>query len=253
MKSELLHIKNVSKVYKDVHNPVHALDDVSLIVYAGEVLSLLGVNGAGKTTLSSILATLHPVTSGDVLFKGTSIYNAEHLITYRKALGFCPQKPNLDSYLNVRDNLIFAGQYYLMPYEQIIERTTFLMEQFDLTKYASFNVNALSGGYKQRLSIARALMHHPELVILDEPTVGLDPHIRRHLWDVIKSLKQQGVTVIITTHYLDEAEQLSDRACILSKGTVMLTASITDIKERHNKGTFEETFLALIEEEENAE
>src|SRR5579859_3136180 len=109
----ILEIKNVSKVYKDRKHPVHALNDVSLTIDTGEILALLGVNGAGKTTLSSILATLHPVASGDVLFKGTSIYEKQQLLEYRKSLGFCPQKPNLDSYLSVEDNLIFAGRYYL--------------------------------------------------------------------------------------------------------------------------------------------
>lgn len=248
--SPILDIKNVSKTYKDKHNPVFALNNVSLTINAGEILALLGVNGAGKTTLSSILATLHPATSGDVLFKGRSIYDNSNLLTYRKALGFCPQKPNLDSYLNVQDNLIFAGRYYLMPQEKIAQRAQELMEKFELTKYAKFNINALSGGYKQRLSIARALMHYPEIVILDEPTVGLDPNIRRQLWDVIRELKKNGVTVILTTHYLDEAEQLSDRACILSRGKVILIESIKNLKERHNKElSFEDVFIELTKEE----
>jgi ABC-2 type transport system ATP-binding protein len=249
----LLEVSHVSKIYKDKHNPVHALNDVNLTINAGEIVALLGVNGAGKTTLSSILATLHPVTSGDVSFNGTSIYHKDNLLTYRKSLGFCPQKPNLDSYLNVRDNLIFAGRYYLMKNDEIIKRATFLMEQFGLTKYAQFNVNALSGGYKQRLSIARALMHHPTIVILDEPTVGLDPSIRRQLWEVIRELKAHGVTVIITTHYLDEAEHLSDRACILSRGKVILMEPITVLKEKHKLGSFEDIFIALTKEESNVE
>lgn len=243
----LIDIKNVSKIYPDKHHPVHALDDISLTILAGEIMALLGVNGAGKTTLSSILATLHPATSGDVLFKGTSIY--KNLIAYRRALGFCPQEANLDMFLNVRDNLIFAGRYFLMPHEQIMERVEKLMVQFGLTKYAFFPVRALSGGYRQRLSIARSLIHQPEVVILDEPTVGLDPAIRRQLWDVITELKAQGITVILTTHYLDEAEVLSDRACILHRGKILMTESISDIKQQHKKEKFEEIFIDLTRQE----
>lgn len=216
----ILQIENVSKTYKTDHRIVNALDNVNLTIQKGEIFGLLGVNGAGKTTLSSIIATLHPPTSGDILFNGISIY--KNLMGYRKALGFCPQKQNLDPFLNVRDNLIFAGRYFLMPEAEIQKRVNELMELLELTRYAEFEINQLSGGTKQRVLIARALMHNPQIVLLDEPTVGLDPDIRRKLWQIIKTLKNKGITIILTTHYLDEAEYLSDRVCILSKGKVQL-------------------------------
>lgn len=247
MAERLLHIKNVSKIYHAKHGLVPALNDISLDIYKGEILSLLGVNGAGKTTLSSILATLHPPTSGDIFYYDTSIYSM--LLKYRYAMGFCPQKANLDLQLNVRENLVFAGRYFLLDKKIIEERVTKLMKQFGLEKYAKFNVNALSGGYKQRLLIARALMHDPEIVILDEPTVGLDPDIRHQLWEVIRDLKKRGKTVILTTHYLQEADVLSDRVCMLSKGKIIMTATIQDLKQRHKKETLEEIFLELVEEE----
>ena len=127
-----------------------------------------------------------------------------------------------------------------------------LMKQFDLYKYADFLVSALSGGWKQRLLIARALMHNPAVVILDEPTVGLDPDVRRALWEYIKLLKTKGITVILTTHYLDEAEILADRICILSKGKVLLTENLADLKEKHKKESLEELFLLLLSQEEKA-
>jgi ABC-2 type transport system ATP-binding protein len=247
MAQRLVHVKNVSKIYQAALGAVHALNDISLDIYQGEILSLLGVNGAGKTTLSSIIATLHPPTSGDVLYHDASIYS--NLLPYRYAMGFCPQKANLDTQLNVRENLVFAGRYFLLDAKTINERVERLMQQFGLEKYAKFNVNALSGGYKQRVLIARALMHEPKLVILDEPTVGLDPDIRRQLWDVIRALKQQGKTVILTTHYLEEAEKLSDRVCMLSRGKIIMTATVHDLKERHKKETLEEIFLELVKEE----
>lgn len=243
---DILQIQNVSKTYKTDHRIVNALDNVTITIKKGEIFGLLGVNGAGKTTLSSIIATLHPATSGDILFNGVSIY--KNLMSYRKALGFCPQKQNLDTFLNVRDNLIFAGRYFLMPEAEIQKRVLELMELLELTRYAEFEIAQLSGGTKQRVLIARALMHNPQIVLLDEPTVGLDPDIRRKLWQIIKELKNKGITIILTTHYLDEAEYLSDRVCILSKGKVQLIESVKELKARHQMASLEEIFLQLTKE-----
>lgn len=242
----ILSIQNVSKTYKTDHRIVNALDGVSLDIKKGEIFGLLGVNGAGKTTLSSIIATLHPATSGDVLYNNVSIY--KNLMQYRRAFGFCPQKQNLDTFLNVRDNLIFAGRYFLLPEAEIQKRASHLMERLELTRYADFQIDQLSGGTKQRVLIARALMHNPQIVLLDEPTVGLDPDIRRKLWAIIKELKNNGITVILTTHYLDEAENLSDRVCILNKGKVQLIESVQELKARHKMASLEEIFLELTKE-----
>jgi len=239
-----LFIDSVFKTYRDKNGSlIQALDGVSLEIQQGEIFSLLGVNGAGKTTLSSILATQHPPTSGDIWFKGQSIY--KNLMEYRAAVGFCPQKQNLDVDLNVHDNLLFAGRYFLMPEHEIRERSDYLMQVLELDRYRTFAVNSLSGGNKQRLLIARALMHKPELVILDEPTVGLDPDIRRKLWALIKSLKSLGITIILTTHYLDEAEQLSDRVCILDKGKIIVLESLANLRMMHNMTSLEELFLKI--------
>src|SRR5271155_247923 len=246
--SPILEIKNVTKVYHDYKNIVHALNGVTLTINKGEIFGLLGVNGAGKTTLSSILATLHPVTSGTVLFKGTSIY--DDLIRYRKALGFCPQKQNLDPDLTVYENLLFAGRYFLMPEDEIKDRIEQLIAQLELEPYRDFQIEDLSGGNQQRVLIARALIHKPEIVILDEPTVGLDPDIRRKLWQQISDLRALGVTVILTTHYLDEAEYLSDRVCILNKGNVVLIESVKDLREKYHMAHLEEIFLKITQEEE---
>lgn len=248
---QILTIKNVSKVYKSDNHIVRALDDVSLDIRKGEIFGLLGVNGAGKTTLSSIIATLHPASSGDVLYNGVSIY--KNIMHYRKALGFCPQKQNLDAFLNVKDNLIFAGRYFLLPEAEIQHRAKELMELLELTRYAEFQIEQLSGGTKQRVLIARALMHNPQIVLLDEPTVGLDPDIRRKLWRIIKDLKNNGITVILTTHYLDEAEHLSDRVCILNKGKVQLIESVQELKARHKMASLEEIFLELTKEADHHE
>lgn len=241
----LLSIKNVTKTYESNH-PIHALKGVSLDIMQGEVLSLLGVNGAGKTTLSSIIATLHPATSGDILYQGSSIYN--DVISFRRIIGFCPQKPNIDTMLTIKDNLMFAGRYFNMPHDLIIQRTEELLEKFQLTKYANAQGAILSGGYKQRFLLARTLMHNPKLIILDEPTVALDPHIRRYLWEIIKELKKDGITILLTTHYLDEAEILSDRVCILDAGVIKLVDSPDNLKKNFSQSNLEDVFIKLMHE-----
>lgn len=242
----ILKIENVTKVYQTKNRPVAALKGISFTINQGEVFGLLGVNGAGKTTLSSILATLHPTTSGDILYNGISIY--DNIYEYRKALGYCPQYQNLDPFLTVRENLLFAGRYFLVPEARIAAKTASLMHDLELEKYADFPIDALSGGNKQRALIARALMHDPKIVILDEPTVGLDPNIRRKLWDLIRALKSKGVTTIITTHYLDEAEYLSDRVCILHHGNIMLIESVEELKKSRSNKKLEDIFLDLMKE-----
>lgn len=248
MANQLLRVQDVTKKYVTKEKTIDALKGVSLDLYEGEILGLLGVNGAGKTTLSSIIATLHPPTSGDIVMNEKSIF--DDVLNYRTHLGFCPQKPNFEKSLTVEENLIFAGRYFLMPEKEIKERVNLLMKQFELDQYAKSSPMILSGGYKQRLLIARALVHKPSLVILDEPTVGLDPHIRRQLWDVIRSLKNEGVSVILTTHYLDEAEQLSDRVCILDKGLIRLIDKPENLKSTYSKKSLEDVFLQLMNEQE---
>lgn len=245
-KKILLNIKDVTKKY-DSTPPIHALKGVNLEIYEGEVLSLLGVNGAGKTTLSSIISTLHPPTSGDILYQGKSIY--DDVIGFRRVIGMSPQKPNIDEMLTLKENLIFAGRYFNVPENTIQQRCMDLMEKFELLKYADSKGSVLSGGYKQRFILARTLMHSPKLVILDEPTVALDPHIRRNLWDTIKNLKKDGITVLLTTHYLEEAEVLSDRVCILDRGVIKLVDTPENLKINFSKSNLEDVFIKLLHEE----
>jgi len=243
----LLQLHDITKRYYAKEITIDALKGVSLDLHEGEIFGLLGVNGAGKTTLSSIVATLHPPTTGTLTLHGQSIY--DDVLGYRRLLGFCPQKPNFERNLTVQEHLEFAGRFYLMDEQAIALRVDELLRQFDLTKYANAKPTILSGGYKQRLLIARALVHRPRLVILDEPTVGLDPHIRRHLWNFIKQLKEEGVTVILTTHYLDEAEYLSDRVCILDQGRIVAIDTPEKLMRDHTESTLEKVFLALIDQQ----
>lgn len=241
-----IQIHALKKRYVDGKKVKEALKGVSFELFEGEIFGLLGVNGAGKTTLSTILAGLHPPTEGQVKCRGQSIY--EDIVAYRRLIGFCPQKPNLDLDLTLEENLIFAGRYHQLPAQEIKTEVERLIEQFQLGEYAHSKAAILSGGYKQRFLIARTLVHKPKLVILDEPTVGLDPHIRHLLWEQIFHLKKQGSSVLLTTHYLDEAEHLSDRVCIIDAGMVKTIDTPKNLLELHQMGRLEEVFLKLMKE-----
>jgi len=248
MNTILLRVKNIKKQYI-AHGKIvkHALKDVSIDIHRGEIVSLLGANGAGKTTLSSIIASLHPATAGEIIFNNKSIY--DNIIAYRYNLGYCAQKENLNPHMTVREHLTFAGHYFLLPTATIKDRIELLASMFGITDYLDKNPSTLSGGYKQRLLIARSIIHKPALVILDEPTVALDPHIRRQLWDIIKQLKSEGTTVLLTTHYLDEAQVLSDRICLLHNGEIKHIDTPQALMSSYNKANLEEVFLQLMHEE----
>lgn len=239
-----LEIHGVRKYY----GTKEALKGVSLAINAGEIVGLLGVNGAGKTTLSNIIATLCPASAGDVTLHGTSIY--ENVTGYRMHIGYCPQSNNLNRMLSLEDNLLQAGRYYGMSETDLKARVEELSTQLSLHEYLKYRPDMLSGGFRQRFMIARSLMHRPSLVILDEPTVALDPHIRHQLWELIKTLKLQGISVLLTTHYLDEAEYLSDRVCVLHNGEVLVTDTPANLKTQYAKGRLEEVFLQLMKEKE---
>jgi ABC-2 type transport system ATP-binding protein len=244
----LIEVRKLSKTYpsKKGQDPKQALSNISFNLHEGEVLGLLGVNGAGKTTLSSILATVYPPSSGDILWDGKSIY--KNLLSYRKIIGICPQKPNIEKRLDVQENLLFAARCYGFCKKTAEERMSFLMKKLQIEEYAHRLTDELSGGCRQRFLIARALMHHPKLVIFDEPTVGLDPHIRRQIWEVIAMLKSIGVTVILTTHYLDEAEYLSDRVCLIHAGHIKTIDTPDNLKKSHEKNNLEEVFLKFVDD-----
>jgi ABC-2 type transport system ATP-binding protein len=169
------------------------------------------------------------------------------LIDYRLKLGYVPQHPNLAQDLSVEEILIFAGRYFNMMPHAIKPRAQELMKQFDLAQYAQSRTEILSGGYKQRLLVARALMHNPSLIILDEPTVGMDPTIRRAFLKQIAHLKDDGISVLLTTHYLDEAEKLADRICIIDKGSLRASGKLAELKKEHNKTTLEELYFHFVD------
>ncbi|MCK4499274.1 ABC transporter ATP-binding protein [Candidatus Babeliales bacterium] len=249
---KLIEVKDIKKQYKGAAGKtIHALRGVSLDINAGEVIGLLGANGAGKTTLASIIVTLHPATSGDIFYDGKSVY--KNLYDYRRMIGFCPQKPNLYPGLTIEQNLMFAGRFYGLEEDVIKTRVQKLVKRYSLQQYLDQYPSSLSGGYKQRVMIARSLVHNPKLLLLDEPTVGLDPHIRRQLWTEIKNLRVEGVSIVLTTHYIEEADELSDRICVLDNGKITFLDTPENLKKTHKKGTLEEVFLKLVSEEAEAQ
>ncbi|MES2504567.1 MAG: ABC transporter ATP-binding protein [Myxococcota bacterium] len=248
--SPVLEVKHLHKHYPAKGKPVVALHDTSLDLHTGQVFALLGANGAGKTTLSSILATLMKPTLGDVLFHGKSIY--QDLRAYQRNVGYCPQRANLNNLLSLQDNLLFAGRFYGLSAQASRNSLAELTEQLNLEDYLDARPMVLSGGWKQRFMMARALMHGPKILILDEPTVGLDPQIRQQIWEKIRLLKAQGVSILLTTHYLDEAEQLADWVCMMDKGSIKLIAKPDELMDKFQLSTLEAVYLQLMQEEAGA-
>ncbi len=239
-------IYKINKVCKTYPNNNIALQDISLEIKQGEILCLIGANGSGKTTFSSIMASLIPMTSGEVLYNGKSIYT--NISEYRKLIGLCPQKINLDNRISVKENLINDALFFGFSYEYAVKKFEEISKKLELGKYENSKPTTLSGGYKQRVSIGRSLMHNPSLVIFDEPTLGLDPHIRKNLWDIISQLKNDGISVLLTTHYMDEVEFLADRICWLDSGKMKFLGSLEELKSSY-KGTLEEIVIQCSGEE----
>ncbi|TFC49700.1 ATP-binding cassette domain-containing protein [Cryobacterium sp. TMT1-21] len=207
--------QNLVKKYKDFA----AVDGISFEVAPGESFGLLGPNGAGKSTTMRMVGAVSTRTGGDLRILGMDPdrYGPE----IRSRLGVVPQTDNLDTELRVRENLLVYGRYFGLPRAQVARRADELLAFAQLEDKAKARVDALSGGMKRRLTIARALINEPSILLLDEPTTGLDPQARHILWDRLFRLKEQGTTLLLTTHYMDEAEQLCDRLVVVDKGVIM--------------------------------
>ncbi|WP_456431220.1 ABC transporter ATP-binding protein [Thermosulfuriphilus sp.] len=197
-----------------------ALKAVSFKVYSGELFALLGPNGAGKTTTIRILTGLTRATAGKAFIEGVSVF--EQSIKLKRLIGLVPQATNLDLELTVAENLLIHGLLYHLSPSEIRRRSREVLDYIELSHRAKSKAKTLSGGMRRRLLIARALLHRPKVLFLDEPTVGLDPHIRRRLWSLIKRIQRQGTTVLLTTHYIEEAEFLADRVAFIDLGEIIV-------------------------------
>jgi lipooligosaccharide transport system ATP-binding protein len=209
-----------------------AVDAIDFEIGRGESYGLLGPNGAGKTSTMRMIACMSPVSEGSLRVLGMDPAHEGSRI--RSRIGIVPQEDTLDLELTVLDNLMVYGRYFDMPRRVIRERAERLLEFTQLSDRAHDKVDPLSGGMKRRLTIARSLISEPEILILDEPTTGLDPQARHLLWDRLYRLKQQGVTQIITTHYMDEAEQLCDRLAVMDGGRFAAEGSPTELIARYS-------------------
>ena len=223
----LVEANQLSKRFDDVV----AVDRIDLRVEAGETFGLLGPNGAGKSSTMRMIACTSPRSGGDLRVLGLDPATDGSAI--RARLGSVPQEDNLDLELNVIENLMIYGRYFGLPRAVIRERATELLEFFQLSDRTNDKVDPLSGGMKRRLAVARGLINEPELLLLDEPTTGLDPQARHLLWERLYQLKRQGVTIVLTSHYMDEAEQLCDRLVIVDGGVIVAEGSPRELIRRH--------------------
>jgi ABC-2 type transport system ATP-binding protein len=221
-----------------------AVDDVSFSVESGEVFAFLGPNGAGKTTTIKMLTTLLAPTSGRVLIDGRD--PAGDPLGVRRAFGIVFQDPSLDDELTAWENMDLHGRLYKVPKAERKEAVEGLLKLVELWDRRDDFVKNFSGGMKRRLEIARALSHSPKLLFLDEPTLGLDPQTRNHLWGFIKQLNQErGVTVFFTTHYMEEAEREASRIAVIDRAKIVAMGSPAELKERTEAPNLEQAFLAL--------
>jgi ABC-2 type transport system ATP-binding protein len=234
-----LRIDGLGKRYAD---GTVALDDLDLEVPAGSFFGLLGPNGAGKTTLISAVCNLIRVTGGEIEVFGLPGDTLEA----RRMIGVAEQEPNLDRFLTVRETLLYHGGYYGMSRRDAAARADRMIDVFDLRAKRDVRAPKLSGGMRRRLLLARALLHEPRLVILDEPTAGVDVELRHELWRYIRRLHQQGTTILLTTHYLEEAEALCEEIALISAGRIVARDDAAGLKRRYDAETLEDVYLKTV-------
>jgi lipooligosaccharide transport system ATP-binding protein len=224
----LIHARGLTKRF----DSFTAVDGVDFDVQAGEAFGFLGPNGAGKTSTMRMIGCVSPVTEGELSVLGLDPRIDGSAI--RRRLGVVPQADTLDMELTVRENLIIYGRYFDLSYAECRRRADELLSFVQLTEKADSQVEPLSGGMKRRLTIARSLINEPEMILLDEPTTGLDPQARHMVWERLYKLKSQGVTLILTTHYMDEAEQLCDRLVVMDKARIVAEGSPRSLIAEHS-------------------
>jgi lipooligosaccharide transport system ATP-binding protein len=239
----LIHARGLTKRFGDIT----AVDGIDFDVAPGESFGFLGPNGAGKTSTMRMIGCVSPATAGTLRILGQD--PAADGPKIRARLGVVPQQDTLDTELTVRENLVLYGRYFGLSRAECNKRADDLLEFAQLTERAGDQVEHLSGGLKRRLTIARSLINEPDLMLLDEPTTGLDPQARHLLWDRLYRLKQRGVTLVLTTHYMDEAEQLCDRLVVMDKAKIVAEGSPRNLIERYStREVTELRFAAGVQE-----
>ena len=234
----------IERLRKTYSTGLLALDGVSLEVEAGRFFGLLGPNGAGKTTLINSVVSLARPDSGRVEVFGRDAY--EEFREARRMIGVSPQEINLDKFLTVEETLLFHAGYYGVTKQKAKERAGDLLERFALTEKRKQRVNTLSGGMKRRVLFARALMHDPKVLFLDEPTAGVDVELRYKLWGYIRELNREGLTILLTTHYLEEAEALCEEIALINGGKIAAQGTNAELKTRYEARNVEEVYLKVV-------
>ncbi len=214
-----LSVSHLTKRYRTRTGYLEAVSDVSFEVNAGECFGLLGPNGAGKSTTIHCISGFYPPTLGTVLLNGFDVHLEPKLA--KSALGVCSQEETLDSDFNVLDQLVRHARYFRIARDEAQARAQRLLEEFGLVDKSAEPVESLSGGLRRRLQVARSLVSQPAVLVLDEPTVGLDPDARRRLWEILGQQRRRGVAILLCTHYMEEAERLCDRIGILHRGRIL--------------------------------
>ncbi len=224
---EIIKAENLTKRYVELV----AVDGIDFAVNEGEVFGFLGPNGAGKTTTMRMIQCVSPKTSGKLTVAGTEVDEDPRAI--KQILGVAPQESNLDPDFTVFDNLRVFSRYFNIPLKVAEKKANELLEFFQLQGKKDTQIEKLSGGMKKRLILARALMNDPKILILDEPTVGLDPQARHLIWDLLMRLKERGITIILTTHYMEEAARLCDRLVVMDTGKILAEGSPSELLRRY--------------------
>lgn len=228
MREEVVEARALTKVY----GSLRAVNGIDFSVMRGETFGLLGPNGAGKSTTMRMIACRSPLTAGTLRVEGLDVRT--HSREIRSLIGVVPQENNLDPDLDIRQNLLVYARYYRIPRSEAVERADELLRLIGLEGRASARVDELSGGMKRRLMIVRALLHRPRLLVLDEPTTGLDPHVRQEIWQRLEEFRRQSrVTILISTHYMEEAEKLCERLLVIDQGRILAQGTPGDlVRER---------------------
>lgn len=236
----IIEVKNLIKKFDDFT----AVNNISFNVKKGAIFGFLGPNGAGKTTTIKMLTTLLKPTEGDIMLNGSSTIDNQSEV--RKSFGIVFQDPSLDDELTTYENMELHGVMYAVPKELRCKRTEELLKFVELWDRKDSLVRTFSGGMKRRLEIARGLLHHPKILFLDEPTLGLDPQTRNHIWEYIKKLNEkEGITVFFTTHYMEEADRAASQVAIIDHGVIITQATPAALKEQTKTASLEEAFISL--------
>ncbi len=239
LKEAAIVIDNLTKKFEDVT----AVDGLSLTVEKAELFGLLGPNGAGKTTTINVLSGLSEPTSGSIRVGGYDVGKEPDKV--KQLIGVCPQDTAVFSYLTGRENVELFGNLHAMPKEKLKKNADDLLTKMGLLEDAKRQVGKYSGGMRRRINLIMALVHDPEIAFLDEPTVGMDPQSRRAVWDFIRELRKRDKTVVLTTHYMEEAEELCDRVGIIDYGKLIALGSPAQLKAEFEAKNLEEVFIQL--------